>query len=418
MILVTGSTGFLGRELVARLLRLRPDAELCLLVRDQTEHDALRRVRAALEDIFEPATVQSYLQRIHIVRGDISEDRFGLGDTEYTQLASKLSAVYHSAATTTLNHDLPTARRVNVGGTQHVLDLAEQSARHYGSDFRLYYISTAYVAGARKGIVRTDELDPAGSFRNAYERSKAEAEALVRSRKDFVSYCIFRPSIIVGDSVTGQTSAFNVIYGPAKLLVKGLMSRLPALPHAPFDIVPVDYVADTIVYLSAILPSNGACYHISAGVGRESNPWEIVEQLFSTFNKHRRRGRGLLPMPALVPAEVLALAQTSLEAAKTSMKTLERLVTNRISVFAQTLPFIPYLVGNPQFENSDTIRDTGSALSLPPLFPSYAERLFMYCLHTNWGKLPWTNPHNFTLWRNRTVPFSPIVISQPGQNLL
>jgi thioester reductase-like protein len=405
MILITGGTGFLGRELAARLLRLYPDVTLCLLVRDSQNEAAEFRAQHALEDIFGREEAREYQKRMKVIRGDVTEPCFGLGQSSFEKLAGEISSVYHCAATTELNNDLEAARRINVGGTQRVLEFSRQSVKTFGSEFRLFHISTAYVAGSKRGIVHSTDLDPSGPFRNAYERSKAEAEMLVREQREEVPSCIFRPSIIVGDSVTGQTSAFNVIYVPAKLLVRGLFSCFPALPHAPFDIVPVDYTADAIVYLSSLQPPNGSCYHITAGVGRETNPWEILEQLFSAVNKYSRRGRNLLHIPPLVSPELLSLALSSLEAARSSMKTLERIVCDRINIFRQTLPFVPYMVGNPQFDNTDTLLDTRKTLPAPPLFLSYAERLFKYCVDTNWGKLPWTNPSNFELWRHRNSPF-------------
>ncbi len=134
----------------------------------------------------------------------------------------------------------------------------------------LYYVSTAYVAGLRQGVVGPDELSFSAGFRNAYEQTKAEAEALVRDVSSRFPTVIFRPSIIVGDSISGQTSAFNVIYVPAKLLVRGLFRFVPAVPNIPFDVVPVDYVADAIAHLSRLPLPSGTCYHLTVGIGRES----------------------------------------------------------------------------------------------------------------------------------------------------
>ena len=415
MILVTGSTGFLGREVVGRLLRRYPDEQICLLVRPPEQYtcartDAENRVHEVVSDIFGEQESLALMRRLKVLPGDINQDHFGWSPSEFNALAESVRSVFHCAATTTLNNEIEIARRTNVDGTRQVLRLAERSAQKFGSDFRLLHTSTAYVAGAQSNIVGADALDPEGPFRNAYERSKAESESLVRSMKDKIPLTIFRPSVIVGDSVTGQTSAFNVIYVPSKLLVKGVMSRFPALPHVPFDVVPVDYVADAIVHLSTLDRPSGACYHLTAGIGRESSPWEILEHLFMTFHKHRRRGRGYPAIPPFVSPELLAaLAHSSYEVAKSSMKLLERIVCDRINVFKQMLPFIPYMMANPQFDNSETILDCEGILSQPPLFQTYAERLFKYCLDTNWGKVPWTNPSNLTLWRHRASPLKALI---------
>ena len=401
MILLTGGTGFLGREILARLLYQRPFERIGLLIRPSGQHSAESRARSLLSEIFTPEEAGVLMRRIEVVQGDVAEEAFGLGSTEFTALAERTHEIFHCAATTTLNHDLENARRINVGGTQQVLRLSEGASRSFGHNFKLFYVSTAYVAGSRKGIVRADELSVEGPFRNAYERSKAEAEAMVRSAQGALPICIFRPSIIVGDSVTGQTSAFNVIYVPAKLMVKGLLSRFPGCPNAPFDLVPVDYAADAIVFLSGAENFAGACYHISSGVGREPSLWEIIEILFATFNEQRKRGRSLLNLPQLITPDMMSLAQSSLSAAKSSVKVIEKLVGESINSFRQTMPFIPYMLGNPQFDNCETLRAIGSALPHPPVFRSYAERLFQYCLDTNWGKIPWTNPRNFSVWRER-----------------
>jgi len=399
MILLTGSTGFLGREILCRLLFQRPEERIALLIRAHPLESPELRARQILATAFGAQSAESYLPRIEIIPGDVTEDNFGLGEDGFRQLASRVSAVYHCAAATSLDQELQTARRINVGGTYQVLKFSERALDTFGPNFRLFHVSTAYVAGQKTGVFTPNDLSVEGPFKNAYERSKAEAEAMVRSMQDRIPVCIFRPSVVVGDSVTGETSAFNVIYIPAKLFVKGFFRLVPGSPSVPFDLVPVDYAADAIVYLSSQVPSSGTCYHISAGVGREPSLWEIIEVLFSTFNTHRKLGRSLLALPQLLPPEILSLAQTSLTNA---VKAIESMVTDRINVFRQTAPFIPYMFSNPQFDDSATRQALrGSSLSEAPLFQSYAERLFQYCLDTNWGKNPWTNPRNFLLWHQR-----------------
>jgi thioester reductase-like protein len=239
-----------------------------------------------------------------------------------------------------------------------------------------------------KGIVNPEQLDLNQDFRNSYEQSKALAESSVRTLEGSVPYFIYRPSIIVGDSITGKTSTFNVLYVPARFIAKGLFRALPALPNIPFDVVPVDYVADAIDLLSR--PGNQLgkhrCFHLCAGVGRESSPKEILLILIETINKYYQRTRGLLHMPSLVSPELLSRAFSTLSAAKNSMMHLEELVTHHIPVLRKTLPFIPYMVSNPRFEMKRTCSALHNLLEPAPLFNSYAETIFRYCLDTNWGK--------------------------------
>ncbi len=395
MIFLTGGTGFLGREILGRVLFYRPEERVALLIRPRSaSQDPHLRARMLLEEVFGPAKAREFLPRVEVVPGDVTLENFGLSEADFRAIAARTTSLFHCAASTDLNQELEHARFINVGGTEQVLRFADHAVST--NSFRLFHVSTAYVAGNTRAVCGAHDLNIEGAFRNSYERSKAEAEALVRRVKDRVPVCIFRPSIVVGDSVTGETSAFNVIYVPAKLLVKGVLNCLPGCPQASFDLVPVNYVADAILRLAAQNHPSGSCFHLTAGIGREPSLWQIVEELLATFNAHRKRG--LIVFPPVLSPELLALAQTSLSQA---VKMLETVVTGRINVFRQALPFIPYMLGNPQFENIETRRALNGLLYEAPLFGSYAEKLFQYCLETNWGKVPWTNPRNLLAWHQR-----------------
>src|SRR5260370_36952060 len=105
------------------------------------------------------------------------------------------------------------------------------------------YLSTAFVAGRHRGRFSERDLDLGQSFRNSYERSKFEAELLVRSAMTDVPITVIRPSIVMGHSRTGETTAFNVLYIPMRLFATGQVRRVPALARLPLDIVPVDFVS-------------------------------------------------------------------------------------------------------------------------------------------------------------------------------
>ena len=158
---------------------------------------------------------------------------------------------------------------------------ARERGRHaaHGSSFarscdrleRFSYVSTAYVAGEPGGLFREDELAVGQSFRNPYERSKFEAELALRSEAADLPLQILRPSIVVGDSTTGRTTSFNVLYGPLKAFARGAMRAIPRAPRRrPVDIVPVDYVADRVHEL-ATRRARTARFHLVAG--RTRRPW-------------------------------------------------------------------------------------------------------------------------------------------------
>jgi long-chain acyl-CoA synthetase len=119
------------------------------------------------------------------------------------------------------------------------------------------------VAGEPGRVFREDELEVGQSFRNPYERSKFEAELALRREGADLPLQILRPSIVVGDSATGRTSSFNVLYGPLKAFARGGIRAIPARRDSPVDIVPVDYVADRVHELVTHGP-NGT-FHLVAG---------------------------------------------------------------------------------------------------------------------------------------------------------
>jgi len=129
-----------------------------------------------------------------------------------------------------------------VDGTKTMLALAEEVAAR-----RFVHVSTAYVAGLHAGVFGEDMLDTGQAFRNTYEQTKWEAEHLVHDSG--LEWAIARPSIVMGESDTGWTPAFNVLYWPLRAFARGLFAQVPARPDGRVDVVPVDYVADGIARL-------------------------------------------------------------------------------------------------------------------------------------------------------------------------
>ena len=129
----------------------------------------------------------------------------------------------------------------------------------------LAYVGTAYVAGERADLVRENELAVGQSYRNTYEQTKAEAEALVQSYLGSLPGVILRPSIIVGDSRTGVTSSFKMLYWPLKIYARRLWRTVPGYPDAVLDIVPVDFVATSVAQLLFDQAAQGSTVHLCAG---------------------------------------------------------------------------------------------------------------------------------------------------------
>ncbi len=276
-VLLTGATGFVGMELLARYLE-RTDRRVYALVRGSERarrhssagaHAALavRRRSSLRASASWPCVATSHAPTSALVR-------------RRDQLAERVSEVVHGAASVSFELGLEDLRQVNVEGTRRVLEFAERADARGGLR-RFSYISTAYVAGEHAGCFSEDELDVGQSFRNAYEQSKFEAEWLVTRARRRLPVTVLRPSIIVGERDSGWTQSFNVLYWPLRAFARGAYTALPARRDAPVDVVPVDYVADAIFALSQAREAEGATFHLTAGA-HTSSVGELVE-LASTF---------------------------------------------------------------------------------------------------------------------------------------
>jgi thioester reductase-like protein len=237
-VLLTGATGFVGKEILDRFLDR--GRRVYALVR--AENDDAAQARLAPHANLTP------------VAGDIEAPGLGLASPP-----ADVSTIVHCAASVSFDLSLQESRRVNVDGTRHVLDFAKRCDRLE----RLSYVSTAYVAGEPRRLFGEHELDVGQRFRNPYERSKFEAERMLRANADGLPLQVLRPSIIVGDSRTGRTSSFNVLYGPLKALARGAIPAIPGRRASPVDVVPVDYVADQAVDLAE--QGSDGTYHLVAG---------------------------------------------------------------------------------------------------------------------------------------------------------
>ena len=232
--LLTGFPGFIGRRLVRQLLDQEPGLRVAALV----EPRMLDTARSVAESI--------HPDRLEIVSGDITEARLGLSESVYERLAADTDYVFHLAAIYNLAVPLAVAQRVNVEGTANVLTFS-RSAQQLK---RLAYVSTAYVAGKRTGVVYEHELAMGQDFKNHYESTKFQAEVWVRDCLDEVPTTILRPAIVVGDSHTGETEKFDGPYYLLRAISRarrfGLRPVQFGRATAAFNVVPVDYVVKAI----------------------------------------------------------------------------------------------------------------------------------------------------------------------------
>jgi thioester reductase-like protein len=256
-VLLTGFPGFLGSELLPRLLARSADLEVVCLV--QRRFAGLARSRVAALELAEP----SARGRTRLVEGDIILPDLGLG-RQRSALAARVEEVYHLAAVYDLAVRQDVAEHVNVNGTLHVLDFAEACGR-LG---RLHHVSTCYVSGRHAGIFAETDLEKGQAFNNAYEETKYRAELAVRERmRSGLPATVYRPAIVAGDSRTGATQKLDGPYFLIRLLLR--QPRLAVVPvigdpeAARLNLVPRDFVVDAIVHLSVLPHAIGRTYQLA-----------------------------------------------------------------------------------------------------------------------------------------------------------
>jgi long-chain acyl-CoA synthetase len=256
---------------------------------------------------------------------------------------------------------------VNVEGTRRLLDLAELCVRRGGLQ-RFGHVSTAYVAGTHQGEFGEGDLDVGQDFRNPYERSKFEAEQLVRGHRGRLPVQVFRPSIVVGERTTGWTPSFNVLYTPLKAFARGALPMLPARRSAPVDVVPVDYVADAVFELTSRPAGVEETYHLVAGPLATT-----VERLVELSAEYFGRRRPLLLPPRLYRRGLHPLL-------------VRRSPARRRRALRRGEIFFPYYSMRVRFDNRRARQCLEPAGVRVPPIERYYNRLLDFALAAQWGR--------------------------------
>jgi long-chain acyl-CoA synthetase len=359
-VLLTGATGFVGMELLARYLD-RSERNVIALVRASNREHAAERIGRVLELLYGDA--DAHPGRVIALPGDVEAPRLGLTRADRELVRAHAREIVHCAATVSFQTPLAESRRINVSGTRSVLELARDCADG-GVLERFGHVSTAYVAGAHTGAFGEEDLDVGQRFRNPYERSKFEAEQLVRSYGgQLPAVTILRPSIIVGESTSGWTPAFNVLYVPLRAFAAGKLRVLPALAAAPVDVVPVDYVADGIIALLDDDQPGLRTYHLVAGEQATT-----VRELIELSAAYLGRPPPPLVSPTLYRASFPLLAAGSGARGRAALRRAQ--------------PFLPYYTMRVRYGRARAAERLPAA---PPI-AGYYGRLMEYANRARWGR--------------------------------
>ncbi|HEX6023523.1 MAG TPA: SDR family oxidoreductase [Solirubrobacter sp.] len=345
---VTGATGFIGRHLVERLLEREGD--IYVLVREGS--------RGKVEDRW------GGVDRLKPVIGDLGEPNLGVDPGALP----KIDHFFHLAAIYDMGADEERNTLLNVGGTQHAIDLA--NALEVG---RFHHMSSIAVAGDYdEGTFNEDMFDEGQPLTHPYHRTKFESEKLVRERVKS-PWRVYRPSLVVGDSRTGEMDKIDGPYYFFKVIQK-VRRALPqwfpliSLEWGWTNIVPVDYVAAAVDHIAHQDGLDGQAFHIVDPKGQR------VGEVLNTFAEAGHAPKAVMRIDrratANLPKGIVSLAM--------KLPALKQIRKNLLADLGIPDEVIDYIALSCRFDARDTQRALrGSGIELPPL-DSYAVKLWDY----------------------------------------
>ncbi|MCC8015729.1 MAG: AMP-binding protein [Eubacterium sp.] len=363
---MTGTTGFLGTEIVSEIMQTT-DAVVYGLVRAASYSEA---VTVLLNLWYRRSELKDNIgSRIIPVTGDIAETNLGMSNADRKRLIHSTDYIIHTAALTGINHCREQFWNVNVTGTKNVLNFAEEIQSDH--TLKLFaYISTAYTAGKRKGLIKEDFPVNSG-FSSFYEESKFEGELLaIKAMKRF-PVSIFRPGQIVGDSRTGYVKSFNTLYYPLKLYLKGQINTFPIRKSMRINMIPVDYAARAVVRITLSGGAEGKIFHLTA----PHSVQPTAEELICTVRKWAEKNLNIRlkkPLFLSVPFLEKIGAHYNLSKHKRFKK----------NTFANMVSLAPYFSENKIFDIANTESFMGEysldlSSYLPKLLNYAADRSFL-----------------------------------------
>ncbi len=358
---VTGATGFIGRRLVERLLERK--GKIHVLVRE----DSLGRLDDAIEH-WEKISEATVSRRVHPVIGDLRRPLLGLTDEQVSELEGTIDHLFHLAAVYDMTAPLELDTAVNVGGTNHAIELA--GALRAG---RLHHVSSIAVAGAYKGEFSEDFFDEGQRLPSPYHATKFEAERAVREQ-ELVPWRVYRPGVVVGDSKTGEMDKVDGPYYFFKAIqrmrqVVPQWMPLLGLDLGKTNVVPVDWVAGALDHIAHQPRLDGRAFHLTYPGGQRVD--EVINDIASAANAPRFAVSIDKRVLDVVPTAPLSLLMRI-----PPLRQARRLTLRELGIPKEVLEHIDLV---PTFNTRQAERAlAGSDFEHPPALREYAVQLWDY----------------------------------------
>ena len=354
---ITGATGFIGRHLVENLLTNR-EGDIHVLVREGSADK--------LEGLMKNWAEHGDTGRIRPVAGDLGQP--GLGVSEEDRAALKgVEHVFHLAAIYDMSADEEANARLNVGGTENAVDLANA----VGAGI-FHHVSSIAAAGMYKGHFTEDMFDEGQKLTHPYHRTKFESERIARKRVEG-AWRVYRPAIVVGHSKTGEMDKIDGPYYFFKAIQK-LRNALPqwfplvGIEVGKTNIVPVDYVAAAMDHIAHKDGLDGRAFHLVNPKSQKAG------DVMNTFAKAAHAPQ----MAMRIDKQITDMLPKGVISMLLQLPTLKDIRKQFLADFGIPPSVIEYIGLTASFDARDTQRElAGTDITIPPL-DSYAEKLWDY----------------------------------------
>ncbi len=353
---VTGATGFIGKRLVKKLLE-RKGSVVYFLIRNESEGKV-----KALREFWGVSAARSIP-----VFGDLIEKKLGLSSQDIKPLKGQIDHFFHLAAIYDLGADEASQTAINVEGTRNTVDLAcAIDAGHF------HHVSSIAAAGLYEGVFREDMFNEAENYEHPYFMTKHESEKIVRTECQ-QPWSVYRPAMVVGDSMTGEMDKVDGPYYFFKLIQRMRQLLPPWMPSIGLEggrinIVPVDFVVDALAAISHQKDITSRCYHLVDPVGYR------VGDVLDIFSKAAHAPK----MNLFVNAALLGFIPRSVTKGLMALAPVRRVrnaIMKDLGLPEDMLTFVNYPT---RFDCRDTLAALkGTGVSCPNL-KDYAWRLWDY----------------------------------------
>ena len=353
---VTGATGFIGRNLVQRLLQR--EGTIYALVRAGS--------RGRLEQLRTAWGADG--ARVVPISGDLSQPGLGVSEEDLLTLRGDVDHFFHLAAIYDMAADAETQEVANVEGTRHAVELA--GAIEAGC---FHQVSSIAAAGLYRGEWREDMFEEAERLdTHPYFRTKHESERVVREECSR-PWRVYRPGVVVGDSRTGEMDKIDGPYYFFKLLQRMrrvLPSWLPmvGVEGGEINIVPVDFVAAAIDHIAHQPGLDGQAFHLTDPAPKKAG------EVINLFARAADAPQAELRLGQEVTNPATSLARTGLRLFPPA-KRVTKLALSQLGIPPAVLTYVNYPT---HFDSTDAQAAlAGSGIEVPPL-ESYADRVWDY----------------------------------------